>query len=428
MTNNDVAKVVDGVAVLPHARRLAMIEAVQSVAGLEGDLAEMGVFRGGSAKLMASACPGKALHLFDTFAGLPGDGGNHHKGEFAASEAEVRKYLAGQNVQFHPGFFPATTAGLNHLRFACVHIDGDLYQSTADALDFFWPRMVEGGAMLLDDWDWPDTPGVTKAIKERFANAEIEVTASNQVRIKKTKRYPKMGTVFTHGGSIGDTLASLSAMAQVGEPIDYYLNRNAHRHWRQPVERLEALKALIEAQPWCNKCELSNGVVGKNLDEWRRNWRQGFNLADMHCAWLKLPHIDRNRPWLTVATPKPMAKVVIHRSPRYHNHRFPWCDVVDKYGHDILFVGGDYREHADFCQRFGQVSYHNCKDYLECAEIIKGSKLFIGNQSSPQWVAEGLKVPKILESASRDSWSWNCHWQRDNCQSCEDGNVNLPDL
>lgn len=117
---------------------------------------------------MAQAAPYKTLHLYDTFEGLPHDdipGGHHRKGEFAASLDEVKVALKGcPNVLYHPGFFPDTAVDV---RYCCVHIDADLYQSTADAIDFFWPRLVMGGMLIFDDFENGYCPGVKQAILER---------------------------------------------------------------------------------------------------------------------------------------------------------------------------------------------------------------------------------------------------------------------
>jgi hypothetical protein len=221
------------------------------------------------------------------------------------------------------------------------------------------------------------------------------------------------------GGSIGDTIAACAALSQMPEPVELYLKRLAPLDWRQSTVKLEGIKALLEIQPYLSKVELSAEVIGKNLDDWRSHWWTGLNLADMVCSWLKLPHKDRSASWLTVPEAKRLAPVVIHRSPRYHNPSFPWRRVVEALGHDLLFIGADHSEYSDFVQRFGLVSFWHCKDYLEAAMIIKDSKLFIGNQSSPQWVCEGLKHPKIIEHVNKGHWAWNCHFERPNCWHVE---------
>lgn len=166
---------------LPPGRRQTLRDLLPSVRHLPGDLAEFGVYRGGSARLIAEAVPDKVLHLFDTFAGLPEDdtapGGYHKQGEFACSLAQVEASLRGCDVRFHPGRFPDTTARVPaDTQYCFVHVDCDLYRGTVDAIQYFWPRLVTGGVLLFDDFDWPKCPGVGLAVRAFFSAGAIEVS------------------------------------------------------------------------------------------------------------------------------------------------------------------------------------------------------------------------------------------------------------
>lgn len=132
-----------------------------------GDLAEIGVYKGGTAKLMQSYAPGHYIHLFDTFSGQPEDdvvpAGWHRKGDFRdTGEAEVKELLSTRNAVFHAGTFPDTADP--DLRFAFAHVDMDTFQSTWAAIEYLRPRMVDGGVIVFDDYCWPATPGVAEAI------------------------------------------------------------------------------------------------------------------------------------------------------------------------------------------------------------------------------------------------------------------------
>ena len=71
--------------------------AVKRTQRIQGDLAEVGVYRGGTAKLIREADGNRALHLFDTFEGLPEvehiDRPLFSRGQFAASIDGVKSYL-----------------------------------------------------------------------------------------------------------------------------------------------------------------------------------------------------------------------------------------------------------------------------------------------------------------------------------------------
>lgn len=154
-----------------------LISLVRSTSKLGGCMAEFGVSRGGSARLMADSDPSRPLHLFDTFAGLPAPGdrdtawrfGDFHAGQFACSLDNVRGYLGERpNLHFHPGLFPASASGVEHLRFSFVHVDVDLYESSLSALQFFWPRMLAGGVLLSHDY--LTCAGPNRAITVFFAD------------------------------------------------------------------------------------------------------------------------------------------------------------------------------------------------------------------------------------------------------------------
>lgn len=140
---------------------------------LGGEMAEVGVYQGVSAKLISMASGGAPLHLFDTFAGLPApeceDGGMLHEGRYAASLASVRAFLADcTDINLYPGLFPASSGPCEHLSFSFVHLDVDLRAGTRDCLAFFYPRMLRGGIILLHDYSYLD--GVRHAVDDFFAD------------------------------------------------------------------------------------------------------------------------------------------------------------------------------------------------------------------------------------------------------------------
>lgn len=140
--------------------------AARDTCRVPGDMAEVGVLRGGSAKIIADACPRKTLHLYDTFTGFPwSESDILDECPFEETDVdEVREYLAGCRVEFHVGIFPATAFDT---LYSFVFLDADLYRTTADALAFFLPRLSPGGMIVFDDVGWPNCPGVERAIAER---------------------------------------------------------------------------------------------------------------------------------------------------------------------------------------------------------------------------------------------------------------------
>jgi O-methyltransferase len=145
---------------------------------LPGDVWECGVYRGGTAAMMAAIlrdkAPSKKLYLFDTFAGMPSTDPGHdlHKaGDFADTSVEsVARYLqCDARCHLRKGLIPETLRGLETERIAFAHIDLDIYRAILDTLVFVWPRLSLGGFVVLDDYGFPTCPGAREAVDEFFA-------------------------------------------------------------------------------------------------------------------------------------------------------------------------------------------------------------------------------------------------------------------
>ncbi len=153
---------------------------------IPGDFAELGVYKGKTARIIHLLAPERKLHLFDTFAGFPANDLNGETGEaatytpknFADCSLEgVREYIKGNdNIVFHKGYFPETTADLQNKKYAFVNMDADLYKPTIAGLAYFYPRLSPGGVIIIHDYNhkWP---GLMKAVDE-FAETIPEVFVS----------------------------------------------------------------------------------------------------------------------------------------------------------------------------------------------------------------------------------------------------------
>jgi hypothetical protein len=149
-----------------------VLSCARATGKIPGDVAEVGVYRGGSARLMCEVRGNRALYLFDRFEGLPDTDqvdSRFGAGQYAASFEKVQNYLAAfPNVHIYRGLFPATSGPIENKRFSLVHLDADLYQPTRDSLEFFYPRVNAGGMFLIHDYLWAE--GVRKAVQEFFAS------------------------------------------------------------------------------------------------------------------------------------------------------------------------------------------------------------------------------------------------------------------
>ncbi len=152
---------------------------LQQAGRVAGDVWECGVYRGGTAKMFAEVIAsstwgqGKALRLFDTFAGMPATSPSvdwHNKGDFIDTTLAGVQAAIGPMpfVHYHPGLIPTTFSGREADRIAFAHVDVDIYSSVLDCCHFILPRLAIGGILVFDDYGFPTCPGARKAVDEAF--------------------------------------------------------------------------------------------------------------------------------------------------------------------------------------------------------------------------------------------------------------------
>jgi hypothetical protein len=142
--------------------------------GIGGDMAELGVYRGNSAALLAyyARIHRRRVLLFDTFQGFDRRdlvGGDESRPiEFDdTSLARVRDLVGKRDVRFVQGRFPQSIApDLFMSRFCLAHIDCDLYEPAKAALEFFYPRISPGGLLIVHDYGNPHWDGMKRAVDE----------------------------------------------------------------------------------------------------------------------------------------------------------------------------------------------------------------------------------------------------------------------
>lgn len=142
---------------------------------LNGNICEVGVYKGGSAEIIAnSKSENKKLYLFDTFKGMPAvnEKDNHHKkNDFNDTSFEnIKNYFDKfENVFVYQGIFPQQNSEIiKDDKFSLVHLDVDIYESYKNCLEFFYPRLVSGGLLILDDYNATTCVGAKIAVDEFF--------------------------------------------------------------------------------------------------------------------------------------------------------------------------------------------------------------------------------------------------------------------
>ena len=167
---------------------------------LAGDMAELGVYKGNTASVLARSAEhlGKKIYLLDTFEGfneqdMSAEEKANHDDHFKDSSLDyVKANVAGAHARFVQGRFPETAAQIPaDASFCLVHLDCDLYLPFKSALEYFWPRIVGGGFLIMHDYLSMYWDGVEQAVTEFFANKAESIVpipdASGTVVIRKNK-------------------------------------------------------------------------------------------------------------------------------------------------------------------------------------------------------------------------------------------------
>jgi O-methyltransferase len=144
---------------------------------LSFDIAELGVWKGDTAVLLADFARkiGATAYLLDTYKGfderdLESDE-ERLKGAFSDTSLEaVRARVGDDNVRYVAGYFPDTASQLpSDNKYCFVHIDCDLFGPMLSALEYFYPRVVSGGFLIMHDYMSLSWEGPVKAIDQFFA-------------------------------------------------------------------------------------------------------------------------------------------------------------------------------------------------------------------------------------------------------------------
>lgn len=232
---------------------------------------------------------------------------------------------------------------------------------------------------------------------------------------------------FSHSGDLGDIIYSLPTIRAAGGGSLRLFDMPGRTAHGMTEEKVRRIRPLLELQPYIDSVVWSPDGPDSSLNGFRDHWRHGV-LADMHLATHGLDWSHRARAWLQVDSPRPVYEVVIHRSVRYNNPRFPWGAVLQKYEGMIGYLGHN-DEHAHFCREVGAgCPLIDAADLMEVARVIAGSRLFIGNQSCPLAIAHGLKHPTIMEICPGGENSQHCVFQRLGCLIGWDEKIELPDV
>ncbi len=189
-------------------RIYSLIEATKYIVkkGIEGDIVECGVWRGGSVMaiikvLQAMGSSDRKIYLYDTFEGMTEPGAEdvsvhgslakklldeNEKSEkdtiWAYSGIEVVKknvYSMGyhpEKIHFVQGRVEDTIPAIKPDKISLLRLDTDWYESTKHELEHLFPGLSRGGVLILDDYGhWK---GARKATDEYFRDKKIDIFLS----------------------------------------------------------------------------------------------------------------------------------------------------------------------------------------------------------------------------------------------------------
>ncbi|MBV8166247.1 MAG: class I SAM-dependent methyltransferase, partial [Alphaproteobacteria bacterium] len=164
--------------------------------GVPGDLIETGVWRGGAtifmrAHLQAYEIDDRVVWVADSFQGVPPPSVAEDAGvDLSAAQQPIlaidqetvaalfqRYGVLDDQVRFLPGWFRDTLPEAPIERLALLRLDGDLFESTMDALTALYDRVSPGGFIVIDDFG--AVPGCRRAVEE--FRAERAITAPFEV-------------------------------------------------------------------------------------------------------------------------------------------------------------------------------------------------------------------------------------------------------
>lgn len=187
------------------SRLYATLSAVKYVVnnGIEGDIVECGVWRGGNSMVIAKTLynlseSNRKIYLFDTFEGMtpPTSMDFDNSGQTAQSQLDHAKREEGDNIwciasiddvrsnlfatgytqnliHFIKGDVAETLENNDNIPniISLLRLDTDWYGSTKKELEILFPRLVKGGVCLIDDYGhWQ---GARKAVDEYLAQHKI---------------------------------------------------------------------------------------------------------------------------------------------------------------------------------------------------------------------------------------------------------------
>ena len=216
---------------------------------------------------------------------------------------------------------------------------------------------------------------------------------------------------FLHSGHLGDLINALPLIKEISKTkkCNYYIEseKMIPKHAQSNVhpfgnvflskKSVDMVLPLLKRQTYLNIVEkYESQKIDINLNFFRE-LPINFNLDSVRWYFhLTGIHPNLEKPYIETDDQNNLInKIVIIRSSRRKNFLINY-KFLNNYK-NVIFLGLK-DEFLDLKKDIPNLEFYDCKNFLEMAEIIKKSKIFIGNLSFGYTLAEGLKVPRLLES------------------------------
>lgn len=178
-----------------------LYSAVELVKNLQGNVIELGCYRGLSSYLICTRLKelnqnfsGEGYLICDSFKGLSSPTTQdqlpeNFSGMFATESGIVKKNLSDfPLIQYFDGWIPEVFLNLPEAKYRFVHIDVDLVEPTVASFEYFYPRMVNGGIIVCDDYGGKIWKGTKVAVDDFCDKYKIQTLrlSTGQIFILKS--------------------------------------------------------------------------------------------------------------------------------------------------------------------------------------------------------------------------------------------------
>ncbi len=243
--------------------------------------------------------------------------------------------------------------------------------------------------------------------KENLYKNKIKIFLEDVDKSLKSKKEIS----FLHSGHLGDLVNALPLIKEISKTkkCNYYIEADkkipdhvkgdSHPFGSVYLSQksVNMILPLLRRQTYLNSVE---DYKNQNIDidlNFFRELPLNFNLDSVRWySHLTGIHPNLIEPYIEANEHKSFKnKITIIRTLRRKNFLINY-KFLNNYK-DIIFLGLK-NEFIDLKKDVPNLEFYDCNDFLEMAEIIKSSKIFIGNLSFGYTLAEGMKIPRLLES------------------------------